>query len=96
MKKSDLARKIWFRNTAIENHKLVFSNEISLTKVKRVFRVYKYYYYLMMFKLALVEFKLNLLLGKITIFFFNLINAHKIRVNRIVNERSQAVSDSQK
>jgi hypothetical protein len=44
----------------------------------------KYLFYAMIFNLVLIEFKINMALGKFFVAGFNLVNKHKLRVNRVV------------
>lgn len=96
MKKSEMAKNIWFNRTNQQSVKAEIHRYLNLTKVEQVKKIVIYYFYLVLFKLALLEFYLNLYVGKLFISCFNVVNLHKIRVNALVNSRAELIRDSQK
>jgi hypothetical protein len=95
MKKSEMAQKIWFSRTKRSGVQIEIDRIISMTKVERIIKIIKYYFYLVMFKLALLEFYVNLNAGKFFILCFNLVNKHKIRVNNLVQSSADKIRELQ-
>jgi hypothetical protein len=96
MNKAEYARKIWFNRTQGVAGAAKYKKLMDEPKWKREIRRLKYYFYNFLFQLALIEFKLNLFAGKSIVAVFNLVNFHKIRVNRIVNEYAEKCRETTK
>lgn len=96
MSKSEYAKKIWFNRTQNIAGATQYKKLMNEPKLKREIRRWKYYFYNLMFQLALIEFKLNLFIGKSIVAIFNIVNFHKIRVNRIVNEYAEKCRETTK
>lgn len=96
MKKSEMAQKFWFNRTKRQSAKAEIEKQSALNLIQKLKKIILYYFYLVLFKLALLEFYANLYVGKFFIGCFNLVNRHKIRVNALIQLRANAVGDSQK
>jgi hypothetical protein len=96
MKKSEFSRRSWFAKSRNQAAKVRFNKYQLLTTTDRLKMAAKYYFYLLLFKLAMLEFHLNMFFGKTTIGVFNVINRWKIRVNFNVNLAAENCRNSQR